>query len=91
MAEFRQMAYVEEFLLGQARMVVYRLERVSADSIWAHRSSGLRGGLLRWIDQMETGREISTQQKEAGLEQLETLIAVGFEMLEKAAREKIER
>ena len=30
-----------------ARMLVARLERLSADSYWAHQASGVRGSLLR--------------------------------------------
>jgi hypothetical protein len=37
------------------RMLSERLERISADSIWAHRASGVRGSLLRLLDEGETG------------------------------------
>lgn len=33
------------------RMLTDRLERISADSVWAHRASGVRGALLRILDQ----------------------------------------
>jgi hypothetical protein len=52
----------------------------------------LRGGLLRWIDRIETGlaeKEVSEGQRQADLTELKTLIFLGFEMLESAAREKI--
>jgi hypothetical protein len=39
--------------LDQAQQLIQRLERISADSVWAHRSSGYRGSLLKWIDQAE--------------------------------------
>ena len=32
-----------------ARQLASRLERLSADSVWAHRASGVRGALLRWL------------------------------------------
>jgi hypothetical protein len=32
------------------RILTDRLERISADSVWAHRASGLRGSLLRILD-----------------------------------------
>lgn len=35
--------YWLEIRLEQAREVVRRLERISADSCWAHQSSGVRG------------------------------------------------
>jgi hypothetical protein len=32
------------------RILTDRLERISADSVWAHRASGIRGSLLRILD-----------------------------------------
>ena len=56
-----------------------RLERIPADSIWAHRASGLRGSLLAIVEQLE----------EQPLEdpEVKRLIAYGFQILENAARE----
>lgn len=58
-------------------MLVARLERLSADSYWAHQASGVRGSLLRIIenDQLDS--------PQAGV-----LLDKGFDFLEKAAREK---
>ena len=39
-----------DYLIAQAVTLVSRLERISADSVWAHRSSGNRGELLKWIE-----------------------------------------
>jgi len=36
-------------------MLADRLERISVDSIWAHRASGVRGALLRALDQLQNG------------------------------------
>jgi len=36
-------------------MLADRLERISADSVWAHRASGLRGSLLRTLDELQSG------------------------------------
>jgi len=36
-------------------MLAERLERISADSVWAHRASGVRGALLRTLDQLQNG------------------------------------
>lgn len=55
-------------------MLIARLERLSADSYWAHRASGVRGSLLRWV--------------EAGEGDIGVLVERGFEFLEKAAKEK---
>ena len=63
--------------LELARILIARLERLSADSYWAHRASGVRGSLLRWVED---------DQGDAG--QGRDLINHGFEVLEKAAREK---
>jgi hypothetical protein len=60
-----------------ARVLIARLERLSADSYWAHRASGVRGSLLRWVE--EDRREFRRGKD---------LIKHGFEVLEKAAREK---
>lgn len=64
-----------EDLLVTARWVLAMLERLSADSIYAHRASGLRGSILRQID---AGESIDT---------LQVLVETGFEILEKAAAE----
>jgi hypothetical protein len=37
------------------RLLLARLERISADSIWAHRASGVRGSLLRLLEEGEKG------------------------------------
>lgn len=37
------------------QLVLSRLERISADSPLAHRASGLRGSLLRWLEKNEKG------------------------------------
>ena len=58
-------------------MLVARLERLSADSYWAHQASGVRGSLLRLI---ENDRLDSSQ--------VTILVEKGFSFLEKAAREK---
>jgi hypothetical protein len=60
-----------------ARVLITRLERLSADSYWAHRASGVRGSLLRWV---EDDRRDVRRGKD--------LIKYGFDVLEKAAREK---
>ena len=58
-------------------MLVTRLERLSADSYWAHQASGVRGSLLRVI---ESGKGEPSK--------VNLLVEKGFEFLEKAAREK---
>ena len=79
----------ENVLLDQARLMVSRLERISADSIWAHRSSGLRGSLFRCMDRLEAGDYQDLGVKELDLRRLVELTLAGFEMLESAARERV--
>jgi hypothetical protein len=73
-------------LLDQAIMVVQRLERLSADSAWAHISSGYRGALVKIIDQFEQRSELEDAPEET-VDRLEFLIDKGFDLLSNAARE----
>lgn len=59
------------------RMLIARLERLSADSYWAHQASGVRGSLLRLLEAGELDSE-----------QGALLVERGFDYLEKAAKEK---
>jgi hypothetical protein len=63
------------------RLLLERLERVSVDSYWAHRASGIRGGLLKNLDELEKGEP-------AGRANTATLVSSAFEILTRAAREK---
>jgi hypothetical protein len=75
-------------LYEQAKLVVQRLERISADSIWARRSSGHRGALLRWIEKLEkTEGEVELLPEEKM--QLKSLVDAGFRFLERAAQERL--
>jgi hypothetical protein len=64
------------------RLLLARLERISADSFWAHRASGIRGALLRVVEQVEAGTD-------ADASYVNYLIECGFDILDKTAREKI--
>jgi hypothetical protein len=57
-----------------------RLERISVDSHWAHRASGVRGSLLGMLEKMENGE---------ALEDPNTILFYAFKILERAAREKV--
>jgi len=63
------------------RILAERLERISVDSVWAHRASGLRGSLIRVMEQLEAGEYVSKQT-------LVILYERGFYILEQAARAK---
>ena len=62
------------------RLLLPRLERISADSYWAHRASGVRGTLTKLLERMETGEAIHP-------ESMKTNILIGFEILKEAAKE----
>jgi hypothetical protein len=69
--------------LAFAYQLVAKLERLSADSYWAHQASGLRGSLLRTIADFE-----STPQPSAEITRhLEELIESAYQILVKAAQE----
>ena len=67
--------------LNLIRMLLTRLERVSVDSYWAHRASGIRGGLLRTLEDLEKGTPV-------GQNIIAELISSAFKILTRAAREK---
>ncbi|MFT3894520.1 MAG: hypothetical protein QM730_23060 [Anaerolineales bacterium] len=62
-------------------LLVERLEHIPADSVWAHRASGVRGSLIKMIDSIETSSTID-------LRKLEEFSLLGFYILEQAAKEK---
>jgi hypothetical protein len=63
------------------RLLLTRLERVSVDSYWAHRASGLRGGLLKTLEDLEKGIPV-------GQANITELISSAFNILTRAAKEK---
>ncbi len=56
-------------------LLIERLERISADSPWAHRASGLRRALLRYLEEGE-GEGLS----------LEMLMEMALRLLERAVK-----
>jgi hypothetical protein len=62
-------------------MLLTRLERISADSYWAHRASGVRGALLRILEEIENDRPVPKSD-------MERLMEMGFSILEIATMEK---
>ena len=67
--------------LDLIHLLLARLERISADSYWAHRASGVRGSLLRTVEAIELQRPISSFK-------LKLLIQTGFNILEASIKEK---
>ena len=68
-------------LLQLLRLLLARLERVSVDSYWAHRASGIRGSLLRALEKVEAGGAVDEYE-------ISGLMAKGFQILERAARQQ---
>lgn len=62
------------------RLLLARMERLSVDSIWARRASGLRRSLFKAIEAAEAGQELPPEQVEALLER-------SFMLLRKAAQQ----
>jgi hypothetical protein len=71
-------------IIEQARLLVTRFERLSADSVWAHRASGMRGSLLKSLDNLE---KPTNSNQAVEIERLGEFVAAGFRLLENAARE----
>jgi hypothetical protein len=64
-------------------LLISRLERLSADSQFAHRASGYRGTLLRYLENIRSEREISL----ADMDYLQKLIDQAYQILQAAARD----
>ncbi len=62
------------------KLLASRLERLPVDSIWSHRAGGLRGNLLKVLEEIESGRRVEEAR-------LALLIEKGFEILRNAALE----
>ena len=75
---FMESSTPEEKLI---HLLLARLERISVDSYWAHRASGVRGALIRILEESEV-------QEDPNIQTLQNLSKLGFQILEKAAREK---
>lgn len=73
---------MDEETLRTIRLLLARLERISADSVTAHRASGVRGALLRVMEQLESGTQVSGAE-------LKRLVDNGYALLRRAAREKV--
>ena len=68
--------------LRTLRLLLARLERISADSVTAHRASGVRGAMMRMLETLEVGNAVSDAE-------LKRLIDAGYGLLQRAAKEKV--
>ena len=71
---------LKERSLKQTRLLVKRLERLSADSIWTHRASGLRGSIFKILEKYEEDSTFDDQ------EELNKLLITGYYILEQATK-----
>ena len=62
-------------------MLTERLERISADLVWAHRASGVRGSLLRLLDEGEKGHQPDPKT-------VSLVVTTALYILTQAARQK---
>jgi len=76
-----------EDLLSQARLLAKRLERLSADSLWARRASGYRASLLKMIDEIEKANQQERTITENQLHRLRGLVTGGYLILERGVKE----
>jgi hypothetical protein len=53
---------IARHLLKLTRLLFARLERVFADSYWAHHASGVRRSLIRLLEKIEHGRPVHESQ-----------------------------
>ena len=60
----------------KSRLLLDRLERISADSAWAHQASGIRASLAKCL-----------AREDFVPEEIENLLLLGYQILEKAASE----
>jgi hypothetical protein len=77
----------EDLQLILVNQLLTRLEHLSADSYWSHHASGLRGSLLKTIEQIDTARGENQLVNQQTWRKLDTLISRGYKILENAARE----
>jgi hypothetical protein len=79
---------MDSLTLDTTRRIIAMLERLSADSQWAHRASGLRGALLRALLEAETLPIDESNPTDPELQtRLDLLNRAGFDILKHAAQE----
>lgn len=79
-----------QLIASQIKLLTERLEKLSPDSIWARRASGVRGTLLKQLPKLEANILSGDPNKifiNADMEYLQSLIEQGYEFLERAAQE----
>jgi hypothetical protein len=62
------------------RLLANRLERLSVDSRWARRASGLRGNIIKLLEQADFGKKVTAKR-------LNLLTDNAFDILRQAAQD----
>jgi hypothetical protein len=62
------------------RLLISRLEHLSVDSHWARRANGLRGNIVKILEEVDSGNEVSA-------ERLELMTDAAFDILRRAAQD----
>ena len=62
------------------RLLVARLERLSVDSHWARRASGLRGNIVKLLEEAEAGQNVPVGR-------INLLTEAAFDILRRAAQD----
>lgn len=62
------------------RLLISRLERLSVDSHWARRANGLRGNIVKVLEEADSGQQIASKR-------LELLTDAAFDILRRAAQD----
>ena len=62
------------------RLLAERLERLSVDSLWARRASGLRGNIVKVLEEIDAGQDVKPAR-------ISPLIQRAYEILQRAAQE----
>lgn len=62
------------------RLLASRLEHLSVDSHWARRASGLRGNIIKLLEEADSGQQITSKR-------LELLTEAAFDILRRAAQD----
>jgi len=61
-------------------LLAARLERLSVDSHWARRASGLRGNIVKVLEEADSGKKVSATR-------LDLLTDAAFNILRRAAQD----
>jgi hypothetical protein len=62
------------------RLLITRLERLSVDSHWARRANGLRGNIVKVLEEADSGQPVSADR-------VDLLTEAAFDILRRAAHD----